>query len=537
MTTPHDLTGRQFGDYVLVRKLTTGGMAHIYLGEDRKLGRRAAVKILTPDISGYDETLRERFEREAKAIGQLEHDSIVPIYQFGEVDNMYFLAMRYIEGNDLADEIKQYRAQGDLMPIGRAIKILQQVAGALDYAHRFDIIHRDVKPSNVLLGQDDKAVLTDFGLVLWQSVDQTMGTAFGTPRYMSPEQATDSMSVVPQSDIYSLAVIVYELITGKVMFTGGTPMEVALSHITDTPERPTLINPNVPPDAEAELMKALSKDPTDRHQTATAFVTALEEAYGLDTAPSTSERRPATTPETNSTVPIPPQELESEARKNKRSTQEVLASWDADDVDNPTMIEQKSPPDQNSNPLLPMIGAVVLIGVVLAGLFATGIIGDDAPPPTDSGQAVADNGNDTPLTGATAEAEPTRPLGIRGTLTPTPSPTPTPRPLPASIDIELIYNEDFLVIRNPHPFAGLSISGVQLTRAQGDDSQRISDDLDPASCIVFMEQTQAADAVPDDFDCAADPISLAPPLFWFADDADDTTFNIAQGRQIGRAHV
>ena len=243
----NDLQGRQLGDYILMRKITSGGMAHIYLGEDQKLGRRAAIKILTPDLAGDDDTLRERFEREARAIGQLEHDSIIPVYQFGEQDGLYFLAMRYIEGNDLADEMKRYRADGKYMPIERALKILKQVASALDHAHQHGIIHRDVKPSNILLGTDDKAILTDFGLVLWQSVDTTYGTAFGTPRYISPEQATDSQSVVPQSDIYSLAVIVYEVVTGQQVFSGATPMEVALAHITETPTPPRASSPHPNP--------------------------------------------------------------------------------------------------------------------------------------------------------------------------------------------------------------------------------------------------------------------------------------------------
>ncbi|MCA9893438.1 MAG: serine/threonine protein kinase, partial [Anaerolineae bacterium] len=263
-----DLIGKVLGDYRLERKLTSGGMSHVYIGIDDKLGRRAAVKVLTPEFQDQDDMLKVRFSREAKAVAQLEHDNIITIYQYGEVDGMYFLAMRYIDGPDLSDVVKDYRARKELMPVERALAILEQVAIALDYAHARGIVHRDVKPSNVLLGHDDKAVLTDFGLVLWSDLDNTLGTAFGTPRYISPEQATDSQLAVPQSDIYSLGVMVYEIFTGHHVFVGNNAMEVALAHIHEMPTPPRVHNPRISGDAQNEILKALAKDPDDRHETA-----------------------------------------------------------------------------------------------------------------------------------------------------------------------------------------------------------------------------------------------------------------------------
>ena len=198
-----NLSGKRLGDYELDRRLTSGGMAHIYLARDVQLGRTVAVKVLTPDILEKDPALPTRFLREARAVAQLEHDNIVPIYQYGEQSGLYFLAMRYIDGRDLSQELKSLHARNERIPIPRLLLILSQVASALDYAHRQGIIHRDVKPSNILLGENDKAYLSDFGLVLWQTVEATMGTAFGTPRYISPEQATDSLSVRSQSDHWS----------------------------------------------------------------------------------------------------------------------------------------------------------------------------------------------------------------------------------------------------------------------------------------------------------------------------------------------
>jgi len=284
------LIGQRLGDYKLTQKLAAGGMAKIYYGEDVKLGRRAAIKVLTPEMLEADDTLTERFEREAKAVAHLEHPNIVPIYQFGDAEGgLYFLAMKLIEGEDLADELNRLNKDKQLMPVSRMFKIIEQVAAALDFAHIHGIIHRDVKPSNVLLDKTGKAILTDFGLVLRQQVDKTMGTAFGTPRYISPEQALASEKSVPQSDIYSLAVIVYEILTGSMVFKADTAMQIALSHISEAPPPPRTINPHIPRGVEREILKALSKKPEDRHESAAHFVQALRDAYGDKITEDTEE--------------------------------------------------------------------------------------------------------------------------------------------------------------------------------------------------------------------------------------------------------
>ncbi len=298
VTDSSGLVGKKLGDYILKRRFASGGMAHIYLGEDEKLGRMAAIKVLPPDMGKHDTVMRQRFEREARAIAQLEHDNIIPIYQFGEYADTYFLAMRYIEGQDLSDIVYEEHQQGKLIPINRALNLLEQVAAALDYAHQRGIIHRDVKPSNILVSEsNERAYLSDFGLVLWQSVDQTMGTAFGTPRYISPEQATDSQSAVPQSDIYSLGVIVYEILTGHPLFNAPSPLEVALAHITQTPTPPRAHNPSIPVKAQNEILKALAKDPAQRHESALDLIRSVREAYEN------------TDPETAGTRPIPPDKV------------------------------------------------------------------------------------------------------------------------------------------------------------------------------------------------------------------------------------
>lgn len=274
-----DLIDKRLGDYIVERQIAIGGMATIYLGRDVKLGRSAAIKVLLPDVASRDDTLTARFEREARAIGQLEHENIIPIFQFGEQDGLYFLAMRYVEGDDLANVLTDYHNQGQLIPLARALKILDQVAAALDYAHLKGIVHRDVKPSNVLLAADDRVYLSDFGLVLYSTGDQTLGTAFGTPRYISPEQATDSTLSTAKSDIYSLAVIVYEMVTGQRLFRGKTPMEIALSHITEVPQPPRTFNPTISSELQSVILRSLEKDPNMRHHSAREFVDELRTAH------------------------------------------------------------------------------------------------------------------------------------------------------------------------------------------------------------------------------------------------------------------
>lgn len=275
------LVGKRLGDYKLTELLATGGMARIYRAEDINLGRKAAVKVLLQDQPDPDQSLTKRFEREAKAIAGLDHENIIPIYQFRQEDGMYFLAMKFIDGHDLASELGMLHSTKTLMEVPRAMHILGQVAGALDHAHKANVVHRDVKPSNILLTENDKAILTDFGLVLAESVEKTLGTAFGTPRYIAPEQAIASEKAVPQSDIYALAIVAYEMLTGQTPFNGETPMEIALAHVSDPPPPPRSINPDVPEVVEKELLRALDKDPTKRHATAIEFVNALKTGYNI----------------------------------------------------------------------------------------------------------------------------------------------------------------------------------------------------------------------------------------------------------------
>lgn len=312
------LIGKKLGDYLITGVLASGGMAKIYIGHDEKLERDAAIKVLTRAMLDADPTLSERFTREAKAVAKLDHENIVPIYQYGEEHDVYFLAMKLITGRDLADEINDLQRLGLTMPLPRMFHLLKQVANALDYAHAHGIIHRDVKPSNVLIDKADRAYLTDFGLVLRQDIDMTRGTAFGTPRYISPEQALASERAVPQSDTYSLAVIVYEILTGTIMFKGDTAMQVALSHISEPPPLPSAINASIPKSVERELLKALEKEPEKRHPKASDFIKALELAYGTQLNKASLSPTLVDRP---STFPV---------KEDETTEAAILSSWDDD---------------------------------------------------------------------------------------------------------------------------------------------------------------------------------------------------------------
>jgi serine/threonine protein kinase len=523
VTETHNLAGKKLGDYVLREKLTSGGMAHIYLGQDEKLKRLAAIKVLTSDMAGNDGVLRERFEREARAIAQLEHDSIVPIYQFGEQDKLYFIAMRYIEGNDLADEMKKYKERGDKMPIERALNILSQVADALDHAHKRGIIHRDVKPSNILLRKQeagqvgDKAVLSDFGLVLWEDQDKTLGTAFGTPRYISPEQATDSQSAVPQSDIYSLAVIVYEIVTSEVLFKGNTPMEVALSHITEPPTPPRTHNPSVPQNAQIEILKALQKDSAKRHKTAKEFIDALKRAYDIEKPPTESPSHD-TKPVRKSVGMVEPDTI----------TQDILEeSWESIPSVKPDVPEKKSPAKPKKAPTTAPATAVETKQPEVKKAEASKI--EKASPQREK---AASGGLPLPLIGGGLVV-----LVIIGVILYTVFSglgAENGNQPPADANMRISYNENFFSIKNISENTTLNIGNLQIAGNTGESTGTgFGASLAPQACVFVLKGNNSASGIPTSWSCSGRARnSFQGQVFWFADSASDTQFTVNNGSEI-----
>src|SRR5579859_2402465 len=275
---PDPLIGMQLGDYTIQTLIGRGGMANVYEALDERLGRKAAVKVMRIEHD-HDDELTQRFVREARAAANLDHPNIVSVYQFGEGPHLYYIAMKLIEGRTLLNILKRLRQQKKYLEPTQVQTIVEQIAAALDYAHTKGVVHRDVKPSNIMLTEDNRAFLTDFGLTMQLGEDSTAGTAFGTPRYIAPEQAIASHKAVPQSDIYSLGVVLYEMATGQPPFDSESPMTLALRHITHQPPAPITVRADLPHPVQTVILKALEKRPDNRWPTATAMAEALNSAY------------------------------------------------------------------------------------------------------------------------------------------------------------------------------------------------------------------------------------------------------------------
>lgn len=277
------LIGKKLGEYDIQSLLGEGGMAKVYKGYDERLDRYAAIKVILPNQLATDEQAEygERFLREARAIAKLHHPNIVSVYQFGELDNLYYMAMMFVEGRDLRHILKETHRRGQTLPHDQILRIISDIAGALDYSHQQGVIHRDIKPSNIMVTSDGKSVLTDFGLAL-STQEGTIGNTFGSVHYIAPEQAISSADSVSQSDLYSLGVVLYELLTGKVPFDDASAMSVALKHISDPPPPASTRNPDLGMAIEEVLNKILDKDPKRRFATGEALVKALEEALTIN---------------------------------------------------------------------------------------------------------------------------------------------------------------------------------------------------------------------------------------------------------------
>ena len=261
------------GRYRIVGRVGSGGMADVYCAEDLQLGRRVALKVLHGRFA-EDPEFVERFRREARSAAGLNHQHVVSVYDRGEWDGTYYIAMELLDGRSLKAIIQQ---EAPLDP-ARAIDLTVQVLRAARFAHRRGIIHRDLKPHNVIVDDEGRAKVTDFGIARAGASDMTQtGSIMGTAQYLSPEQA-QGYAVSEPSDLYSIGVILYELLTGRVPFEGESAVTIALKHVNERPVPPSRFNPAVSPELEAVVLRALEKDPARRFPDADAFTAALEHA-------------------------------------------------------------------------------------------------------------------------------------------------------------------------------------------------------------------------------------------------------------------
>lgn len=270
------LIGTTLGPYLLHDVIGRGGMGAVYLAEQPNLRRTVAIKVLPAALAG-DRNFLLRFRREATVVAGLLHPNIVPVYDYGEDSGVVYIVMAYVPGGTLRQRMERRIDQIT------AVRIIAQMASALDYAHRAGVVHRDIKPANILLSNDDWALLTDFGIASLRTTDADRSNSggFATPDYMSPEQAIGQGRVDGRSDLYSLGVVLYELLVGQLPFQSDSAVGMAKLHVEATPPQPRMYEPGISAALEQVVLKSLAKDPGRRYQTGAQFHAALVEATGV----------------------------------------------------------------------------------------------------------------------------------------------------------------------------------------------------------------------------------------------------------------
>lgn len=405
---------KTLGKYEIVERLGRGGMAEVYRGYHAALDRYVAIKLLHAFLAD-DPEFKSRFEKEAQNVAKLKHPNIVQVYDFeyDQANESYYMVMELIEGPTLKDRLFDLDKANEQMPLPEALRIVHDAGAALAYAHRQGMIHRDVKPANLMLDKDGRVVLTDFGIAkIVTGVQFTAsGGMVGTPAYMAPEQGLGEAGD-ERSDIYSLGVILFQLCTGRLPYEADTPLATILKHLNEETPRPMHLNPDLPREVEKIILKAMAKEPDDRFNTAQDMAEHIEQV--LNDEGLFSGQRPAITALASSefnTTPIEP----------IRAVQPTPAP--ADDT-TPLPAVQPGGMSRVSWILLGIIAAIVLGGLWGAnnGVFSIALLATETPTPTETGTPTPSlTPTTTPTETPTLTATPTLTL----TLTTTPSHTPT----------------------------------------------------------------------------------------------------------------
>ena len=384
------LIGKEIGKYRITERIGRGGMADVYLGVHTHLDRKVAIKVLHSYLLEGGDFI-ERFKREAKAVASLRHPNIVQVYDFDIQDDTIIMVMEYIEGTNLQQQLVEFEKQGKRLPIKQIGSIINDIAGALDYAHSQGMLHRDVKPSNILIDREGKAYLTDFGIarIVGDHKLTATGTLMGTPAYMSPEQGRGD-ELTEESDIYSLGVVAFEMLTGRVPFDAKTPIGIVQKQISEpVPDISKLVK-GVPVTAQGVIDKALAKSPEGRYGSAEELVGALKLALqALESTESIPMKPVPPAPKVDEEALSAPtvamreapasdefDKLTVQMKESKKPKKQVEASPPASEPpEEPPAVVQKP---KRKIPLWGVIAAgVVVLGV--AAVFLIPLIGPSTP--------------------------------------------------------------------------------------------------------------------------------------------------------------
>lgn len=415
------LIGQTLGQYQIVEQIGKGGMATVFKAYQPGLDRYVAIKVL-PAYYAHEEGFPERFVREAKAIARLDHPNILPVYDFGQTDGLSYIVMKYVAAGTLQARL------GETMLPEEALEVLRQIAAALDHAHAQGILHRDVKPGNILIDERGWVYLSDFGLakMVEGSVQLTgSGVGVGTPAYMSPEQG-QGLAVDGSTDVYSLGVVLYEMLTGRVPYEAETPMAVVVKHITSPLPLPRSINPTISESVERVVLKALAKNPDDRFARAGELVDAIETAI-THTEKEEFIPSPPAASTTDPVIPLPP----APAYPAYAPPPPVAQS---------PPLQSAAPPKRSSMPILAIAGGagvVLVIGlvVVVASIFLLGrnrktvssaMASPSAPITTPPLAALETSTPQMPDDTPTPRSVPTETAMLPPTFTPVPTEPPSP---------------------------------------------------------------------------------------------------------------
>ena len=422
MTKLNDST---IGKYHIMDLLGRGGMAEVYRAYQSGLDRFVAVKVLHGHLAD-DKDFVGRFEREAAAVARLRHPNIVQVYDFDVEGDRYYMVMEFIEGPTLRTELKERSVGGQTFTFAEATRILDALSSAIDYAHARGMVHRDLKPANIMFTNEGQVVLTDFGIarIVSDTHLTVTGAIVGTPTYMSPEQGQGERGD-ERSDIYSLGVVLYEMVTGRVPFDADTPFAVIMRHINDPLPSPREVNPEIPVAAEQVILKTLSKNPDDRYQTAGEMARALREAVGVPPG-QTLAAMPIATIAPRPHAPEKPAVYSSAVRPGlDRTTSEQPTHVATVPVTTTSpQTEVPAPSSGTGLPILPIflgVGAILVVSLIALGIIAFSQLGpgekETRATQATPAEALVTQSTDTPAPSLTAAP----------TNTYTPAPTPTAR--------------------------------------------------------------------------------------------------------------